>query len=114
MIAACVVTVPFGLAAAGGNLFGGHVLAFGVLIEVLSSALPYMLEMKALERLTSHLFGLVTSSAPAIGALCGFLILGEQLTAVHWLAVILMIAASAGCSLSTKPAVGRPTDEPMI
>jgi inner membrane transporter RhtA len=99
MTAACLVTAPFGVSAAGANLLLGPVLALGVAVAVLSSALPYLLEMAALGRLSSRLFGVVTSAAPAVAALVGFAVLGERLSPVQWLAVALMIAASAGCSL---------------
>ena len=105
MSAACLITVPFGVSVAGANLLLSSVLALGLGVALLSSALPYLLEMKALERLSSRVFGVVSSSAPAIAALVGFAVLGEQLSPIQWLAIALMIAASAGCSLTAKPAV---------
>jgi inner membrane transporter RhtA len=104
MCVACCVTLPFGIAAAGSNLLLGPVLALGLAVAVLSSALPYLLEMQALGRLSSRVFGVVTSSAPAIAALVGFVLLGERLAPLQWLAIALMIAASAGCSLTARPA----------
>jgi inner membrane transporter RhtA len=104
MCVACCVTLPFGIAAAGSNLLLGPVLALGLAVAVLSSALPYLLEMQALGRLSSRVFGVVTSSAPAIAALVGFVLLGERLAPLQWLAIALMIAASAGCSLTAGPA----------
>ncbi|HEY9236726.1 MULTISPECIES: EamA family transporter [Phenylobacterium] len=111
MTAACLITLPFGVTAAGRELLTGHVLMLGAVVAVLSSALPYLMEMKALERLSSRVFGVVTSSAPAIAAVVGFLILGERLTAAQWLAVVLMVTASAGCSLTSKPAVERARED---
>ncbi|WP_337187829.1 EamA family transporter [Phenylobacterium sp.] len=102
MVVACLVTVPSGLSAAGSELFSVHVLSLGLVVALLSSALPYLLEMKALERLTSRVFGLVTSSAPAIAALVGFIMLGERLAIAQWVAVALMVAASAGASISAR------------
>lgn len=113
MSAACCVTVPFGVSVAGAHLLLGSVLALGLGVALLSSALPYLLEMKALERLSSRVFGVVTSSAPAIAALVGFALLGEQLSPRQWLAIALMIAASAGCSLATQPAVQRASEDVM-
>lgn len=103
MTTACLLTVPFGVAAGGATLLSPPVLAVGAVVAVLSSALPYLLEMKALETLSSRVFGVVTSSAPAIAALAGFLILHERLTGLQWLAIALMVAASAGCSLTARP-----------
>lgn len=109
MCVACAVTLPFGIISAGSALIG-PALAMGAVVAVLSSALPYFLEMRALERVSSRVFGVITSSAPAIAALMAYLVLGEQLTPTQWLAVGLMIAASAGCSISTRPAISRARD----
>jgi inner membrane transporter RhtA len=114
MWAACAVTLPFGIAAAGEKLFVGSILWLGLSVALLSSAIPYLLEMKALERLSSRTFGVIISSAPAIGAFAGYLILGEQLTLVQWLAVATMITASAGCTLTAAPAVTRPIEKGLI
>lgn len=114
MAAACLVTVPFGVATAGTDLLLGSVIGLGCVVAILSSALPYVLEMKALEILSSRMFGVITSSTPAIAALAGFAILGERLTSTQWLAVALMIGASAGCTLTSKPARSGPADEAMV
>jgi len=114
MATACAVTLPFGIVAAGEKLLVSPVLRLGLVVALLSSAIPYMLEMKALERLSSRTFGVIISSAPAIGALAGYLILGEQLTWVQWLAVAAMISASAGCALTAAPAVTRPIEKALI
>jgi inner membrane transporter RhtA len=52
--------------------------------------------MMALRRLPRRVFGILVSSAPAVGALAGFLVLGEQLVPLQWLAILLVMAASAG------------------
>lgn len=104
MTIACFVTLPFGLSAAGGRLLDPSVLGLGIGVALLSSALPYVLEMKALGHLSARVFGVLTSAAPAVAALVGFLILGERLTPAQWLAIALMIAASAGGSLAGRRA----------
>jgi inner membrane transporter RhtA len=114
MIAASLVTIPIGVAAAGTELLAAPVLGLGLAVAMLSSAIPYLLEMRALERLSSRLFGVITSSAPALAALAGFALLGERLTAVQWIAIVMMIGASAGCSLTSRPAVSRPVDEALV
>ena len=114
MIAASLVTIPIGAAAAGSKLLEPPVLALGLVVALLSSAIPYMLEMKALERLSRRLFGVITSSAPALAALAGFALLGERLTGWQWIAIATMIGASAGCSLTSRPAVSRPADEALV
>ena len=102
MTVACVVTLPVGLTLAGTALFHGPILGLGIVIAILSSALPYLLEMRALSALSTRMFGVVTSAAPAIAALVGYLLLDETLSALQWLAVFLMIGASAGCSLTGR------------
>jgi inner membrane transporter RhtA len=111
MIVACLITVPIGIAEAGAILLQPAVLLGGLTVALLSSALPYFMEMKALERLSSRVFGLVTSSAPAIAALAGFILLGEQLSALQTAAIALMIAASAGCSMIGNPPVERARED---
>jgi inner membrane transporter RhtA len=96
MLAACFLALPLGVAHAGAKLFAPHVLAVGVAIAVLSSGVPYLLEMTALRRLPHRVFGILVSSSPAIAALAGFVLLGERLTSVQWLAMALIIGASAG------------------
>jgi inner membrane transporter RhtA len=102
MAVACLITVPFGLGNAGAQLFSASVLGLGLVVATLSSALPYLLEMTALRRLTSRVFGLVTSSAPAIAALVGYLLLGEALTPLQWAAIALMVSASAGSAVTAR------------
>jgi inner membrane transporter RhtA len=114
MTTASLVTIPIGVAAAGSRLLNPAIWGLGLVVALLSSAIPYMLEMKALERLSSRLFGVITSSAPAVAALAGFLMLGERLTPGQWIAILLMIGASAGCSLTSRPAASRLVDEAII
>lgn len=112
MSIACMVTLPFGLATAGTGLIEPSVLALGVVVAVLSSAVPFSLEMAAMGRLSSRLFGVISSGAPAMGALAGYMVLGEELTGTQWLAVCAMIAANAGCALTSRPQTeaSRPAD----
>ena len=102
MAVAAIVTVPVGVAGAGAALLSGSVLLTGLAVAVLSSMLPYLLEMRALRYLPRRVFGLVVAAAPAIGAVAGFLLLAERLTGVQWLAVALVIGASAGAALSSR------------
>ncbi|TFW34231.1 EamA family transporter [Massilia horti] len=97
MLAAAMFTVPVGAASAGAALLSPAALLGGLAVAVLSSALPYSLEMMALARLPRRVFGILVSSAPAIGALAGFLVLGERLAGLQWLAIALIVLA-AGAS----------------
>ncbi|WP_237438414.1 EamA family transporter [Alteraurantiacibacter buctensis] len=114
VVFACLVTLPFGIGHAGSALLDPQVLAWGAGVALLSSMVPYVLEMKALAHLSAKTFGLITSSAPAVAALAGFVVLGERLTGTQWLAVALMIGASAGCALTARSPVPPAPDAPLL
>lgn len=98
MLAAALFTVPVGVAHAGGSLLLPTVLAGGLAVAVLSSALPYSLEMAALARLPQRVFGILVSAGPAFAALAGWVVLGERLTGMQWLAILLVILACGGAA----------------
>ena len=96
MLVAALCTVPVGLAQAGATLFSPQVLAGGLAVALLSSILPYSLEMMALSRLPRRVFGILVSAGPAVGALAGFFVLGEVLSTTQWLAIGMIVVATAG------------------
>ena len=98
--AAALVSVPLALADAGAVLVRPAVLAQGMVVAVLCSAVPYPLELAALRRLPARVFGVLVSLEPAIGALAAMAVLGERLTGAQWLAIALVVAASAGVTLT--------------
>jgi inner membrane transporter RhtA len=102
MLVAALVTVPFGLAQGGSALFQPAVLAGGLAVALLSSVVPYSLEMMALARLPRRVFGILVSAGPAIGALAGFAMLGERLDMLQWTAVALIIFACAGSAATAS------------
>ena len=93
---AAVVLVPAGAVDAGAALLRPELLLVGVGVAVLSSALPYRLELEALRRLSPRVFGILMSTEPAFAALVGLVVLGERLGASDWLAVGLVMVASVG------------------
>jgi len=99
---AALVVVPVGVAHAGMALLDWKILLAGLVVAVLSSALPISLEMLALKRLPRHTFGILLSAEPAAAALWAWMLLGEQLNLMQWLAIACMIAASAGASLNAR------------
>lgn len=107
MLAAAILVLPIGVAHAGMALLSPGILLVGLAIAILSSALPYSLEMEAMRRVPAHVFGLLVSASPAVGALAGFIVLGERLTPLQWVAIFCIMAASAGSALTAghKPAI---------
>ena len=96
MVVASLFAVPIGLAHAGAAMFAPKVLLAGLGVALLSSAISYSLEMAALARLPRRVFGILVSASPAVGALCGFVVLGERLAAAQWIAVACIVVASGG------------------
>lgn len=109
MAVAAVFLVPMGAITQGMALLTWQVLPLGLVVGVLSSALPYSLEMVALRNMTSQNFSVFMSMEPAVAALAGFLILSEQLTLWQWLAIALVIVASLGSSITSAKALPNKT-----
>jgi inner membrane transporter RhtA len=97
---AAVVTLPAGVAGAGSELLAPEVLLAGVGLALLMPLLPYALELVALRRLPTALFGVIMSLEPAIAALLGFVILGQGLAVSGVVAIAMVSVASAGATLS--------------
>jgi inner membrane transporter RhtA len=102
MSVAALILVPYGAISQGGALLSWEVIPLGLLVAIMSSALPYTLEMVALRNMPAQGFSIMMSLEPAIAALAGFIILGELLTLWQWLAILLVIVASVGSSMSTS------------
>ncbi|MEW9625364.1 threonine/homoserine exporter RhtA [Rhodanobacter geophilus] len=107
---AALLAIPVGVAHAGSALFNPALLPFALGVAVLSSALPYSLEMVALTRLPTRSFGTLLSLEPAFAALTGVALLGERLGLLQWLAIAAIIVAAAGTALSVR----RPVAEPLV
>ncbi len=99
---AAVIYVPIGIASGGIGIFAPEHLPMAITVAVLTSAMPYALEMMALTRMPAKTFGTLTSLEPAIGAVFGFIILSEVLSMVQIAGIIAIIIASLGASLSSQ------------
>ena len=105
MALGAVLLAPFGIAGGGSDLLELEVLAVGLVIGLLSSALPYGLELEALRRLPNAVFGVLMSLEPAAAALMGLLALDQGLAGNEVVAIVLVVIASAGALHSaTGPA----------
>lgn len=91
-----IVTIPIGVASGGPAILSPAVLLFGLAVAVLSSAIPYGLELLALRRLPSATFSILLSLAPALAALAGLVILHQTLDPLDALAIALVVVASMG------------------
>jgi inner membrane transporter RhtA len=97
-----LVVLPAGIAEGGDALLRGHVVAAGLGVALLSSLIPYSLELMALRRLTAYRFGLLMSLEPAVAALAGVIVLSQPLTGVLAIALAMVVAASVGNTLTAR------------
>lgn len=102
MIIAALLVAPVGLVHAGSALLRPEVLLLGVAVGIVSSAIPYSLEMVALPRLPANTFGILMSAEPAVGAIMALVLLGEVLTLSQWMAIGLIICASIGTAVTGR------------
>ncbi len=99
---AAIIFVPLGMAQATESIWQWSILPVGLAVAVLSTALPYSLEMIALTRLPTRIFGTLMSMEPALAAMSGMVFLGESLTFTQTLALCSIIAASMGSTLTLR------------
>jgi inner membrane transporter RhtA len=108
MLLGALLITPWGIASAGSGLRDPQVIGAAVGVGLLSSALPWSLELEALRRLPTNVFGVVLALEPVIAALMGALFLHEHLGVRAWVAIGLVVTASAGAALE----ITRPRTEP--
>jgi len=102
MVVALIPVAP-GIVEGGSALLRPELLAIGCGVGLLSSAIPYSLETEALRRIPANVFGVLMSLEPAVAALAGFVVLGQDLGLRELAAIALVVAASAGVSIATPP-----------
>ncbi|GIH70035.1 EamA family transporter [Sphaerimonospora thailandensis] len=100
MIVASAVIAPVGVASGGTDLLRPEILLVGVGVGLLSSVIPYSLELEALRRMPTRVFGILMSLEPAVAALVGLFVLGEFLQIREWAAIGCVVIASIGATRS--------------
>jgi inner membrane transporter RhtA len=107
---AALIVLPAGLIQGGSALLRPHILFGGLCVALLSSLIPYSLELTALRRITAGTFGLLMSMEPAFAALAGVLVLGQHLGLATGIALIMVVVASLG----TTVLAGRKEQPPPL
>ena len=102
VIIAALFIAPVGIVHAGSALLTPALIPIALAVALLSTALPYTLEMIALTRMPTRTFGTLMSIEPAFGALSGLLFLHEVLSVTQWIAILCIIMASVGATLTMR------------
>ena len=108
MVVSAVIVTPPAVVSGAGAMFRPAVLATGAAIGILSSVIPYRLELEALRRVPAGTFGIWMSMEPAAAALIGLVLLSEALVAREWLAILMVIIGCAGAARSGSPQTAEP------
>jgi inner membrane transporter RhtA len=111
MAVAALMTVPFGVADSGTALLRPWLLALGLGVALLSSVVPYSLDLEALRKIPPRVFGILMSLEPAVAALIGLIVLGESLRWSQWVAVLCVVVASIGATRGAGNARDTPDTE---
>jgi inner membrane transporter RhtA len=107
LVVGTLLTAPLGIVQGGRRLLRAGVLGRGLAVGLLASAVPYSLEVAALRRLRTAVFGVLMSLEPAVAAMVGLAFLGQHLSVRDWLAIVAVTAASVGAT-GTGPRRGQP------
>lgn len=111
VVSAALLTLP-ALVVAGPSLSNPQVLALGLLVGILSSAVPYSVELLAMQRIPSYVFGVLLSLHPVMGVLAGLAVLGQAVAPIEVAGLMLVVAASVGVTLGAGPQ--EPVPEPPV
>ncbi len=108
-----LLVLPAGIVEGGSALTRGSVLGGGLAVALLSSLIPYSLEIVALRRLSAAAFGLLMSLEPAVAALAGVIVLSQPLSGVIVVAITMVVVASIGTTIATRAPVAA-ADIPQL
>jgi inner membrane transporter RhtA len=104
MWVAALAALPAGVIEGGAHLLLPRSLLLGIVVGILSSAIPYSFELEALRRIAVNVFGVLMSLEPGMAALAGLLVLGQSLSLRSLLGIVLVVVASTGASLGARRA----------
>jgi inner membrane transporter RhtA len=99
---AAIIVMPYGIFNSGSQIFHGHTLLLGAVVAVLSDVAAFTLQSGALDRISSHLFSILSSTEPAVGAILGLIVLDQYITGVQWIGILAVIVASVAATRSHK------------
>jgi inner membrane transporter RhtA len=102
MAVAALPLIPVGIADGGSSLVRPDLLAVAFAVAMLSSVVPYSLELEALRRIRAPVFGVLMSLEPAMAALAGFIVIGQGLSALEVAGILLVVTASAGATRGSR------------
>ncbi|HEX4721525.1 MAG TPA: DMT family transporter [Pseudonocardiaceae bacterium] len=105
MAIGALLILPLGVVESGAALVNPTALVAGLGVALLSSVVPYSVELEALRRIPPRVFGVLMSLEPAVAALCGLVVLGQGLRPAQWIAICLVVGASVGATRSGSPPV---------
>lgn len=108
MWVAALTALPFGTYFGHLENLNYYTLCLGIGVAILSSAIPYSIEMNVLKKMPAETFGILMSLEPAVAALAGFFILSEKLSMTQWTAIGCIIIASAGSAVTSKEKTPEP------
>lgn len=116
MVFGAVLSLPLGIADAGSALLRLDLVALGAAVAVLSSTVPYALELMALRRLAPAVFGILMSLGPATASVAGLVLLGQHLSVLEVVGIALVVVASAGAvwAARQRPRALRKAQEPVV
>lgn len=105
-----LVFLPVGIINVGPSIFTLESIIFATMVSILSTAIPFTLELITLSKIPLRVYGTLTSLEPAIAALSGILVLNQHLTWTQWLAILSICAAAIGTTTTVKPSEISPTE----
>ncbi len=110
MSVAALVLLPIGIWSGGATLLNPKILLLGIGVAILSTVIPFTLELEALRRLPARVFGVLMSLEPAIAALVGFIVLRETTGLRAFIALALIVIASGGVSFFQQKSIHDPEE----